>query len=170
MIALAVITAALAAPDDPVRTGAAGLSGGVIAVQSPARHTLAPTLGAWLDYGPGPFGIAGELGWTRRAKSTSLYDFDVHMVRAAALAEWVVGTRPLRFHAGAGLALSARAGQVGWNGADQGFVVLEPGARVRVALDGPLGRRLAWQWQVGTTSRGLRAWDYDTSLGLGVRW
>jgi hypothetical protein len=55
-------------------------------------------------------------------------------------------------------------------GRDVQGVTLEPGLASRIALDGPLGPVLAWQWRVGVTLRRLQVTDYDTALGLGVQW
>lgn len=148
----------------------AGLSLGAFALQGPARHTLHPALGVWVSTTARPWGLTGELVATTRNHTNDTWSARTGLARASAVAELALGTRPMNFRLGAGLALSLTRGSLAWEDQQHAVTQLDAGLRVRTGLDGPLGARLGWSWQVSATSRGLTRWDYDTSLGLGVRW
>lgn len=167
MITLALLTAALAA--EPVQR-AVGLSAGVDAWQSPARHVLLFSPGLWVVRTERPWSLAAEASWGYRARSTALYDYTTQYGQLSAVGGLALGTRPATFHAEAGLALSAQRSRLDWGSESSAKLIAEPGLRIRVSLDGPIGEHLAWQGLVGVTSRGVVDWDYDARLGLGVRW
>lgn len=168
LLALSLAQATEPGPTKTHNTG--GISLSAFAVQGPARHTITPGLGAWVSYTPRPWAITGELGVTQRTRENEQYFVRTQTLRGSAVVELALGTRPMTFHAGIGPALSLTRGLTEWGQNSSSTVLLDPGLRVRMALDGPLGETLAWQWQLGVTSRGVYAWDYDTGLGLGVRW
>lgn len=149
----------------------AGVQLSAFALQTPARHAIVPSLGVWASYTPRPWALTGELTLTRRAKSNDYYGINTQLVRASALAELAMGTRPMTVHIGAGPALTVSSARAEWGETDAERITrADLGVRARVALDGPLGERLAWQWQVGVASRGVYNWDYDLGAGLGVQW
>ncbi|MCB9741165.1 MAG: hypothetical protein H6740_00895 [Alphaproteobacteria bacterium] len=169
----------LAAPSEPAPADEARaaeptpfnaqLTLGAWAAHSSARHRIRPAAGLQLSYGPRPWGITGELLLAQDTRPSDLYRFSTTMGRASAVFEWVGGTEATSLHAGLGPALTARRVQSELLDRDDTRWLAEPGLRLRVGLDGPLGP-LSWSWGVGSTSRSLRTWDYDVHLGLGGRW
>jgi hypothetical protein len=52
-----------------------------------------------------------------------------------------------------------------------GFTAVSPAIRVLTHFDLQFGKTpLVARYQLGSTTRGIRAWDFDASLGLGVGW
>jgi hypothetical protein len=169
--------AALAGEHGAGKLGTVGLGPGMAATERSAALDVAGQLVLWANYAPRPWGLALDLGAWRHTtgeqpyeEGESLYQLRIVQTRAALLAELATGTQGITFHAGLGPALSWSATRVRWAGRDVRVTALEPGLAGRLALDGPLGPVLAWQWRVGVTARGLQAVDYDTALGLGVQW
>lgn len=149
----------------------AGVQLSAFALQTPARHAIVPSVGVWASYTPRPWALTGELTLTRRARSNDLYAVSAQLARASALAELAMGTRPMTMHLGVGPALTVTSARTEWSESDAARLTrADLGLRARVALDGPIGERLAWQWQVGVASRGVYNWDYDMGAGLGVQW
>jgi hypothetical protein len=157
--------------------GTVGLGPGVAATERSAALDVSGQLVLWANYSPRPWGLALDLGAWRHTsgpqpyvEGESLYQLRTVQTRAALLLELATGPQAITFHAGLGPALGWSATRTRWAGREVRSVALEPGLAGRLALDGPLGPVLAWQWRMGVTARRLQAVDYDTALGLGVQW
>jgi hypothetical protein len=156
--------------------GTVGLAPGMAATQRAAALEVDPQLAVWVNLAPRPWGLALDLGvWQhtegeRPYEPGALYQLRTLQARTALLLELATGTQPITFHAGLGPSMSVSRTRLRSEGRDVQSVTLEPGLASRIALDGPLGPVLAWQWRVGVTLRRLQVTDYDTALGLGVRW
>ncbi|MEZ4321210.1 MAG: hypothetical protein R3F61_27290 [Myxococcota bacterium] len=154
---IALLTAAWA--------GSAGLYGGPLAYRGPVRHDLRPAFGVWGRAPVGPLQLTGELlgAWRSRAS----LEHRVILGRASVLAG--VGTGGERAHVGIGLgpALVVRTGSAG----PYAFTAFSPAVRAATHFDLHLGRLpLAARYQLGTTVRAARAWDFDVAIGLGAWW
>jgi hypothetical protein len=138
--------------------------------QTSARHLAFP--GASVQLFQGGDGLAWGIDFLAGRHLVSepdLYRFDTQALRLAGLVGWSGGEGPLTAHLGAGPATAITLSRVRAGDRDQRGYRVEPALRARLALEGPLGERLAWSWHTGATARwgGL---DWDAGLGLGVRW
>jgi hypothetical protein len=156
--------------------GTAGVQLGAVAAARSAAPPIDGQLGLWASVAPRPWGLAVEgTAWHRvdGAKpwdDGSLYQFATVQARGAVYAEVALGTHATTFHAGLGPALTLTDTRVRSAGRDVRDRALDPGVAGRIAVDGPIVGALGWQWRVGLASRGLRAVDLDSALGLGVAW
>ena len=157
--------------------GVAGLEPGLVAYQTSASADLDGSLGLWYTFEPRPWAVTAELAaWHRNegprpvVDGASLYHIATFNLRFSALAEVALGTHATTFHAGVGPALTWARATVRWTAHEATSNELIPGVRGRIALDGPLWKRLTWEWHTGATSRAFSAVDYDTALGLGLAW
>lgn len=144
-----------------------GLLGGTLATRGPARHDVAGAWGTW---------VRGERGaWSGTVDLMSAartFDGDpfVHRSRTLRLTGVVgpgAGSDVAHTGIGVGPAAVLRWGRAG----DHRFTVFDPGLRVLGHLDAtPLDVPLVIRLQAGTTMRGIRQWDVDVLVGMGVAW
>lgn len=165
-----LLLVSLAAAQD---RGSAGLGAQVVGWQGSGRHLVQPALQGWVTLAPtATFAPTFEVMATHRADAGGVYRYAAWWGRVSGVVSWTAGTRATRLHAGLGPALSLRAGHLSSDAETfdrRPIRSVQGGVRARLALQGPLGPRLAGTWHVAATTRGLSV-DYDTGLGLGVRW
>jgi hypothetical protein len=160
---IALLALALAEGAEPVPSASVGARVGTLAYKGPARHDLRPDIGLWGRTRWKRVQLGAELstGWrTRRPLEHS-----VSASKASVLAG--IGTGSERVHIGlaGGPALQLRVTSAG----DYDVVRLDPGFRMVSWFDLRLGRTpLMLRYQVGSTVRGLWAWDFDAAAGVGV--
>lgn len=144
------------------------LAPSVVGWQASARHLVLPAAHLQLLHHAQPVSFGAELLVARHSTGDrGLYEYNSARLRLAALMGWSGGSGPFTVHLGAGPGLAARLGpaQVGDHRISP--VVLAPGLRARVALEGPIGDRLVWTWQSGAMAR-IGGLDWDCGIGLGV--
>jgi hypothetical protein len=159
----------LTLPDAPA---SAGVGPEVFAVATSARQQVDPGQRAWVSSAPRPWAVSAEAGFSWRTDARgALYTMRTLTGTVAGLAEVAAGPHAVVARLGVGPALvvqraTATGGEIeaaGWT--------LAPGARGRLALEGPLPwlDPAGWQVRVGATPR-VGGTDWDLGAGVGVRW
>ncbi len=149
--------------------GTAGVQLGAWAWQTPPRHAVLLDLGLWGTHTLKPWSLTAELASTWRSRGADSYHYRTLHTRLSVVGGLAMGSHASTLHLGAGPALTARLGKLSWEGGSAPVRALQGGVRLRMALDGPLGQRLAWCWHMAGTTRGW-SMDWDTAVGLGVPW
>ena len=151
----------------------AGLGITMAGIHSSAHYDLVPAAQVWASLSPDgerPVGLGGTVElqaatWRHRTRYTT---YGNTFVRGSVLVDLAAGTRGTVVRLGAGPALAVRSASLVAGDLDVGGSFVEPGARLRTAIDAPLGPHLVFQWHLGATTR-TSGLDYDTGLGLGWR-
>lgn len=149
--------------------GTAGVQAQLTGWNTSARHALTPGINAWVSAGPRPWSVTGEVSGLAESGTEDLYATSTVLLRTSATLDLALGTHATTFRVGIGPSVAWRLWSVDLDGAQNEGLAVEPGGRVRVALDGPIAGPVAWCWHVAATSRRL-ALDWDAGLGLGVHW
>lgn len=139
----------------------------VLAVRESARHDVAVGLRGSFTYSPRPWSTTVELMWAPRADHSDLLTYRTHHLAASALFEQALSPYATVFRAGIGPAVVMKASRFDLGSTSGGAARFEGGARLRVALDGPITGPLAWGWHTGMTIHPSGT-DWDTGLSVGV--
>lgn len=159
-----LVSAALAA--EPM-TASVGVGADLTALRGSARHDVAAGFRMWGTVSPQPWSATFEVALVPHQDATGLYSYHTLDADASALAEVVFAPHATAFRAGLGPALIVRTTTFVSDAAKVADIGVEGGLRARVALDGPLGKHLAWSWHMGSTMH-LSGVDWDAGIGLGV--
>lgn len=152
----------------PVRQ-AIGASVSLAAFQTSARHHIVPVIQGWatFDKPRQNWGGTTELLLGYDPDKTSTYRFDTFHARLAVVPELTFGTHAARFHVGAGPAVTWRMVRLNSN-LDKTSHLLQPGLRLRMAIQGPIADSIALTWHIGLTTR-YAGFDFDSGFGAGVK-
>jgi hypothetical protein len=157
--------------------GTLGVAPGLVAASASAALDMDGEIGLWGTYTRRPWSVTAEVeAWNRvdgakpYVDGTSLYRFGRFGLRGSAVAEVALGTHATTFHLGLGPAVTWTHERLRWAGHDVDSALVQPGIRGRMAVDGPIGKVVAWEWSIGVTSRAFEAVDWDSAIGLGVQW
>lgn len=145
----------------------AGIGGAMVGVPTSATYDVAPGFNAWFSADRGRLGLTGEVGFTATGSRTASARYLTLLPRIDALVELVLGTHATELRLGIGPALTVRS--VSFHGGDRSVSDVRPmpGARIRLALQGPIAGKVGFGFWAGATTLGLQL-GYDT--GLGVSW
>jgi hypothetical protein len=159
----------LTLPDAPASAGV-GLEG--LAVATSARHQVDPGVRAWVSSAPRPWAVTAEAGFSWRTDArAALYTSRTFTTTVAGLAEVAAGPHAVVARLGVGPALVVQRATVAGGTVEAAGWTLAPGARARLAFDGPVPwlDPAGWQVRVGATPR-VGGTDWDVGAGVGVRW
>ncbi len=159
-----LVSAALAAEPLDASVGA-GVD--LSALRGSARHDVAAGFRLWGTVSPQPWSATFEVAVIPHADHSGLYTYRTLDVDVSAIAEIVAAPHATAFRAGLGPALVVRTTTFVSDATKVANIGVEGGLRARVALDGPLGKHLAWSWHMGSTAH-VSGVDWDVGLGLGV--
>ncbi len=157
---IALVAAAFAGP---VPSASVGVTAGPLAYKGAARHDVRPNIGVWGRTRWRRVSLLGELSTSWRTRRS--LDHSVSASRIAVLSG--LGTGSDRIHTGlaAGPALQLRVTAAG----DYDLFRVDPGVRALTWFDLRIGQTpVMLRYQLGATTRGLFAWDFDVAAGIGV--
>ena len=159
-----LVGAALAA-EPPKASVGAGLD--LAALRGSARHDVAAGVRLWGTVSPQPWSATVEIAVVPHADRAGLYAYHTFDVDSSVLAEAVLAPHATAFRAGLGPALVLRTTTFVSGPTQAVDLGIEGGLRARVALDGRIGKTLAWSWHMGSTAHPSGV-DWDTGVGFGV--
>jgi hypothetical protein len=149
-----------------VEVESAGLGPTLEGVPASASYEPAPGVGGWFSADRVHFGLTGEVGFTATGSRTSAVTYVTLLPRIDGLVEYVVRPHGTALRLGAGPALTLRLASIRTDDWGLTNVRLDPGLRLRFALQGPIAGPVGFGFWVAGTAGVTLAYD----AGLGIAW